>query len=248
MPRPVAKDVPRLTAPTFYITGRQPLSPGAILLAIMAAAVALSSVLYALNHAGHVHISSNSSSGASASGIPVPGSAADQKDDDDPNQVDTIVVGDPSEAPMPARPGSHVSSVHPTILVHLPRSGDQVGFIPNTPAGHLLYNWLAAFNQASYSALANALPNVALASTTAAQMELRRETGGVTLLSAKEVQPGVLVFRMHDQTPSATEILGTLQVRAKSNPPSVASFSLRAVPAPRPNPVNVVSISPVSPR
>jgi hypothetical protein len=240
---PVATDVPRLTAPSFYITVRQPLSPGAILLAIMAAAVGLSSVLYALNHAGHVHITYGSSSaGASASGIPGPASAADQKDDDDPNQIDTIVIGDPSEAPMPARPGNHVSSVHPTILVHLPRSGEQVGYIPNTPAGHLLYNWLAAFNQASYPALANALPNVALAPATAAQMELRRLTGGVTLLSAKEIQPGVLVFRMHDQTPSATEILGTLQVRAKSNPAAVASFSLRAVPSPRRD-TNTVDIS-----
>jgi hypothetical protein len=237
MPQTVAIDLPRLTVPTFYITGRQPLNPGAILLAIVTAAVALSSVLYALNHNGHAHITSGGSDpGRSAGGIPGPASAVDQKDDDDPNQIDTIVIGDPSEAPMPARPGNHVSSVHPTILVHLPRSGDQMGFIPNTPAGHLLYNWLAAFNQASYPALANALPNVALASATAAQMELRRQTGGVSLLSAKEVQPGVLVFRLRDQTPSATEVLGTLQVRAKSSPASIASFSLRAVPPPRKGP------------
>ena len=51
---------------------------------------------------------------------------------------------------------------------------------------------------------------VALASATAAQMELRRQTGGFSLLSAKEVQPGVLVFRLRDETPSATEALGTL--------------------------------------
>jgi hypothetical protein len=111
--------------------------------------------------------------------------------------------------------------------------GAQLGFIPDTPAGHLLYNWLAAFNQASYPALAKALPNVALASATAAQMELRRQTGGFSLLSAKEVQPGVLVFRLRDETPSATEALGTLQVRPNSSPATIASFSLRAVPAPR---------------
>ena len=39
--------VPTLTAPTFYITGRQPLRPTAILLAIVIAVGALSSVLYA---------------------------------------------------------------------------------------------------------------------------------------------------------------------------------------------------------
>ena len=39
-------------APSFYITGRQPLSPGAILLAIVIAVGALSLVLYAMSHAG----------------------------------------------------------------------------------------------------------------------------------------------------------------------------------------------------
>ena len=41
-----------LTAPSFYITGRQPLRPGAILLAIVIAVGALSLVLYAMSHAG----------------------------------------------------------------------------------------------------------------------------------------------------------------------------------------------------
>jgi hypothetical protein len=201
-----------LTAPSFYITGRQPLSPGAILLAIVVAVGALSLVLYAMSHAG---------------------GAAGQNDDDDPNQIDTVVIGDPTDAPVPARPGTHVSPVHPTIIVRLPRFGAQLGFIPDTPAGHLLYNWLAAFNQASYPALAEALPNVALASATAAQMELRQQTGGFSLLSAKEVQPGVLVFRLRDETPSATEALRPPQVRANSTSATIASFSLRAVPSPR---------------
>jgi hypothetical protein len=250
MRQPLSSGVPTLTAPSFYITRRQPLHPGAILLAIVAAVGALSSVLYALSHAGHAHFTSGGSGAdRSASGIPGATSAADQKDDDDPNQIDTIVLGDASEAPVPARPGDHVSPVHPTILVRLPRSGDQVGFIPNTPAGHLLYNWLAAFNQASYPALANALPNVALASATAAQMELRRQTGGFSLLSAKEVRPGVLVFRLRDQTPLATEVLGTLQVRPNSNPATIASFSLRAVPSTRQDPNSgAAPLSQASPR
>ena len=170
-------------------------------------------------------------------------------DDDDPNQIDTVVLGDPTDAPVPARRGDHVSPVHPTILIHLPRLGAQLGFIPDSPAGHLLYNWLAAFNQASYPALAKALPNVALASATAAQMELRRQTGGFSLLSAKEVQPGVLVFRLRDQTPSATEALGTLQVRPNSSPATIASFSLRAVPSPRhDSPSGTAPPSPGEPR
>jgi hypothetical protein len=212
MQQPLPTNLPTLTAPSFYITGRQPLRPEAILLAIVAAVGALSLVLYVLSHAGHAHFTSG-------------GSGADrfaQKDDDDPDQIDTIVLGDPTDAPVPARPGDHVSPVHPTILVRLPRFGEQVGLIPNTPAGHLLYDWLAAFNRASYPALANALPNVALPSATAAQMELRRQTGGFSLLSAKEVRPGILVFRLRDQTPSATEVLGTLQVRPNRDEPVIA--------------------------
>jgi hypothetical protein len=221
MQQPLPTGVPTLTAPRFYITDRQPLRPGAILLATVAAVAALSSVLYALRHTGHAHLTSGSATTGTAP-------AAGEKDD--PSQIDTIVLGDPADAPVPARPGDHVSPVHPTILVHLPRFGDQVGLIPDTPAGHLLYGWLAAFNQASYPALGNALPNVALASAAAAQIELRRQTGGFNLLSAKEVQPGVLVFRLRDQTPAAIEALGTLQVRPNSSPAAVASFSLRAVP------------------
>jgi hypothetical protein len=223
-------DLQGLSAPRFYITGRQPINPAAILLAIVVAAGALSSVLYALSHGGHSHFTSGGSGADRSASAGFAGApAADQNDDDDPNQIDTVVLGDPTDAPVPAPRTGHVSSVHPTILVHLPRSGDQVGFIPNSAAGHLLYNWLGAFNQASYPALATALPNVALASVTAAQMELRRQTGGFSLLSAKEVQPGVLVFRLHDQSPSATEVLGTLQVRPNSRPATIASFSLRAV-------------------
>jgi hypothetical protein len=204
-------DHPPVTFPTFYITGRQRLSPGAVLLAIVLAVSALSLVVYGLSHTR----------------------GGGQKDDDDPNQIDTVVVGDPTDAPVPARPGTHVSTVHPTIIVRLPRWGAQVGFIPNTPAGQLLYNWLAAFNQASYPALAEALPTVGLAQTTSAQMELRAQTGGFSVLSAKEVQPGILVFRFRDETPAPTEFLGILQVRPKSNPATIASFSLRAVPSPR---------------
>jgi hypothetical protein len=196
----------------------------------VAAIGALSSVLYGLRHTGHPHLTADSS-GAGRSVNATSGAVPDD-DKDDPSQIDTIVLGDPADAPVPARRGDHVSPVHATILVRLPRFGDQVGLIPDTPAGHLLYNWLAAFNQANYPALGNALPNVALASAAAAQIELRQHTGGFNLLSAKEVQPGVLVFRLRDQTPSAIEALGTLQVRQNSDPAAIATFSLRAVPSP----------------
>jgi hypothetical protein len=222
------------SVPTFYLTGRQPLRPEAILLAIAIAVGALFAIGWAMSITGHLHLPIRNSD-ATRSADSTSGSSSPDDKDDDPSQVDTIVLGDPSDAPVPARRGDHVSPVHPTILVHLPRFGDQVGLIPDTPAGRLLYAWLAAFNRATDPQLYNALPKAAIASAIAAQRELRQRTGGYTLLSAKEVQPGVVVFRLRDQTPAATEALGTLQMRPNSNPPVIASFSLRAIPSLRPD-------------
>ncbi len=230
MEQPLPTGAPPRTAPSFYLTGRQPVRPGAIVLALAIGIGGIYAVAFGLGHSKKAHLKSDDSRAArSVSATPAGAPPADEKDD--PNQVDTIVLGDAADAPVPARPGDRgrPSNVHATILIRLPRYGDKVGLIPDTPAGHLLYQWLAAFNQASYPALANVLPNDASASTAAAQMELRQRTGGVNLLSAKEVQPGVLVFRLRDQTPEGVEALGTLQVRQGSNPAAIASFSLRAV-------------------
>ena len=233
-PQPLSPAPPTLSGPSFSLTSHQPLGPGTILLALVGAVGALALILFGLDHAGHIHAGSDSSSaGRAASGTPGAQPADEDKDEkDDPSQIDTIVLGDPAKAPVPGRRGNHVSPVHPTIVVRLPRFGDQTGLIPNSPAGHLLYGWLAAFNQASESALAEALPNVAPAAA-AAQLALRQQTGGFNLLSAKEVEPGVLVFRLRDQTPAGTEVLGTLQVLPDSIPATIASFSLRSVPSPR---------------
>ncbi len=225
MPQQLPTSVPTFTAPRFYITGRQSLRPEAILLAIVVAVAALFSVLYGLSHTDHAYLTSGSPSPTRSANAA--SSTADDKDD--PSQIDTIVLGDPADPPSPARPGNHVSSVHPTILIRLPRFGDQVGLIPDTPAGRLLYAWLAAFNHANYAGLSQALPTVASPLIVDAQMELRHQTGGFRLLSAKEVQPGLLVFRLRDQTPSGTEALGALQVRPGSSPATIATFSLGAV-------------------
>ncbi len=216
----------RRGAPTFSLIARQPLGPGTILLAIVAAAVSLGGIVYTMNHSRTHRTPGDSDSMRSA------GSASGEDKDDDPNQIDTIVLGDLTDAPVPARRGDHVSSVHPTILIVLPHSGDHFGQIPNSPAGHLLYAWLAAFNQASPPALDKALPTFAQASATDIQMQLRRQTGGFTLLSSREPQPGVIVFRLRDQTKAANEVLGTLLMNPDSAPPAIASFSLRAVSIP----------------
>lgn len=218
-----------LSAPSFSLIGRQPLRPGTILLAMVAAVGAICGLIYAMGQgrAGRLD-AGGAGSASSTSRTRSPGN-----DDDDPNQIDTIVLGDPSDAPTPGKKGDHVSPVHPTILVRLPRFGSQVGLIPDLPAGHLLYDWLAAFNQASPALLRKALPSDAPEAAVRAQMEIRKQTGGFSLLSAKEAEPGVLVFRLRDQTPAAGEVLGTLQVAPGSNPPAIASFSLRAVRGPK---------------
>lgn len=224
MQQPLTEVTRTVAAPRFALIGRQPLGPGTILLAIALAFAAIYGLRYGLEHARHARSASEKDT-SRASSAPAAGSKTD--DDDDPSQIDTIVLGDPADAPRPGRHGDHVSPVHPTIVVRLPRYGDDTGMIPASPAGHLLFNWLAAFNQSSPSALADALPSNA--SATAAQMVLRRQTRGFALISAREVEPGILVFRLRDQTPSATEVLGSLQVRLGSTPPAIATFSLRAV-------------------
>ncbi len=225
-----ADGLPASAAPSFRVIERKPPRPAAIVFAMLIAGGVLFMTALGLGHNRARRFSDAGTSAARSPGATgEAGASAGKDEDDDPSQIDTIVLGDAGDAPVPARRKDRVSDVHATIIVHLPRFGQQAGLIPDSPAGHLLYGWLAAFNQASDPALQQALPNVAPAFTAGAQMQLRQQTGGFELLSAKEVQPGVLVFRLRDQTPLATETLGTLQVRPNSKPAAIASFSLRAV-------------------
>src|SRR5437763_14851305 len=84
-----------LTAPRFYVTGRQPLRPGAILLATVFAAGALSFVLYGLRHTGHLHLTGGSAGDADRAESTSAHSATDDKDD--PSQTDTILLADPAD-------------------------------------------------------------------------------------------------------------------------------------------------------
>jgi hypothetical protein len=204
-----------------------------VLLAVLIAGTALSLVGYGLGHSRARRFKDDGGSTATRDprNTPQADDPKREKPDDDPSQVDTIVLGDAADAPVPARRDRQVSDVHATVIIHLPRYGEQTGLIPDSPSGHLLYRWLAAFNQGSLLALQDALPNEAPFPTAAAQMALRVQTGGFNLLSAREIQPGVLVFRLRDQTPAAMEVLGTLQMRSASNPPAIATFSLREVMA-----------------
>ena len=91
MPQPPPIATRTHTPPSFYLTVRRPLHPGVILLAIAAAVAALCCFVYAMGHARHRRLNpdnaGNARSGSATS------SAEDDKDD--PNQIDTIVLGDP---------------------------------------------------------------------------------------------------------------------------------------------------------
>lgn len=219
---------PSATGPRFVVLERQRLGAGSIALAFVIAAVVIAALHVGLSHRT-VRRLRDEAMRVARGGAPMPEPPEDDKDDD-PNQIDVIALGDPADAPVPARRFSHSGRVHPTIMVHLPRFGPEVGLIPNSAVGHLLYGWLAAFNQTNAEAMQAVLPSEVSGLSADAQMELREQTGGFGLLSAKEVAPGVLVFRMRDQTPDGNEVLGTLVMQPGSDPPAIQSFSLRSVP------------------
>ena len=213
----------------FYVTPKQRISPGVVLLAIGLAVGLLLGTREVLSRARVGRRAERNEAARGSRG------AGGEDKDEDLSTVETIYLGDPGEAPVPVRPdakppGGQGGSVHPFVIVRLPRFGAEAGLIPDTGAGRLLFGWLAGFNQANAGLLARALPNRANDAAVAAQLELRRQTGGFRLLSSKEVQPGVLVFRLREQDPAATEVLGTLQVLQDSDPPAIESFSIRAVP------------------
>ena len=122
MQKPVSAEVPTLAGPSFYITGRQSLSPGAILLATVAAVGAL--YLGALYAGSQRTYASQRRRWPFCERQPAGAPAADEKDD--PYQIDTIVLGDPADAPVPAPPGrprQPCSRDHPRSSAPLRRAG-----------------------------------------------------------------------------------------------------------------------------
>ena len=229
MQQPLTPMPVRFAAPSFHLTEQKFLDPKSILLATAAASALLCLVSQSLGSTRlmHLHIQDSSTGRAPTT----PANTGRDSPNDDPSQVDTVYLGDPADTPLPARSRGYVDTVHPFIVVHLPRFGNQLGLIPDTPAGHLLFEWLVAFNHADGPALRRILPMEPLSSAAFEQIELRKKTSGLDVISAVEVRPGILVFRLRDQTPSQGEILGTLQVGSDTIPGAIATFSLRAVPS-----------------
>ncbi len=229
MQQPLTPEPVRFAAPSFHLTEQKFLDPKSILLATAAASALLCLMSNSLGNTKQMHLHSQDSS--TGQGPTNPTNTGRDSSNDDPSQIDTVYLGDPADAPIPARSRGYVATVHPFIVVHLPRFGNQLGLIPDTPAGHLLFEWLVAFNNADGPTLRIILPMEPLSSAALEQIELRKKTSGLDVISAVEVRPGILVFRLQDHTPSQREILGTLQVGSDTVPRAIATFSLRAVPS-----------------
>lgn len=211
--------------PSFKGIGREPIRPVAVVLALVVFVAGAAGIGYGLKHSRKHRFAADMRAMRGGSS-----QDDDGDDDDDPSQVDVVYVGDAGDAPEPRRTGKAAyRRVHPTIMVRLPRFGPAQGLIPDDAAGHALYRWLAAFIQSDAAALEQAVPNKAAGATVDALLALRFKTGGLRLLSATEIAPGVMVFRLEDQTPDAGELLGTLVVRPGST--ELQSFALREVPA-----------------
>lgn len=116
-----------------------------------------------------------------------------------------------------------------------PRAFAQVP-IPDTPAGHTLQAWLDAFNSADQAKLEYYVKTIDTTESVDGMQRFHNQTGGFDLLSIESSEPLHISFRVKEKDGQTTAI-GNLTVK-EGQPPTVASFGLRALP-PGVKPVNV---------
>lgn len=108
--------------------------------------------------------------------------------------------------------------------------------VPDTPAGHTLQAWLAAFNSADRAQLDNYVKTIDHNESADGMMAFHNQTGGFDLLSADTIDSLHVRFRVKEKN-SDTNAIGTLAVK-DGQPPTVETFGIRALP-PGVEPVNV---------
>ena len=108
---------------------------------------------------------------------------------------------------------------------------------PDTPAGHTLQAWLSAFNSGDRSQLDNYVKTIDPRQSADGMLAFRGQTGGFDLLSSESVDSLHVRFKVKEKN-SSTVGIGTLAVK-DGTPPTVETFSLRAIP-PGATPVDVV--------
>lgn len=109
--------------------------------------------------------------------------------------------------------------------------------IPDTPAGHTLHAWIDAFNSGDRAKIENYVKTIDPSEDADGMLGFRAHTGGFDLLSIDSSEPLHIQFRVKEKL-SVTQAIGDLVVK-DGNPPTVATFGLRAIPA-GVTPVNLV--------
>jgi len=101
--------------------------------------------------------------------------------------------------------------------------------IPKTPAGRTLQAWLDAFNSGDRAKIENYVKTIQPSEDADGMMGFRARTGGFDLVSIDSSEPLHIQFRVKEKN-SETRAMGDLEVK-DGNPPTVAAFGLRAMPA-----------------
>ena len=100
--------------------------------------------------------------------------------------------------------------------------------IPDTPAGHMLQAWLAAFNSGDRAQIETYVKTVDQSQSVDGMTSFRNQTGGFELLSIESSEPLHIRFRVKEKG-GPTTALGNLLVK-DGQPPTVGTFELRALP------------------
>jgi retinol-binding protein 3 len=100
--------------------------------------------------------------------------------------------------------------------------------VPDTPAGHTLQVWLDAFNSGDRAKVETYVKTVDHSQPVDGLIQFRNQTGGFELLTIESSEPLHIRFRVKEKG-GPTIALGNLLVK-DGQPPTVASFALRALP------------------
>src|SRR5882672_1266476 len=100
--------------------------------------------------------------------------------------------------------------------------------VPDTPAGHTLQAWLAAFNSGERARIETYIRTVDQSQSVDGMISFRNRTGGFELLSIESSEPLHIRFRVKEKG-GPTTALGNVLVK-DGQPPTVATFGVRALP------------------
>lgn len=100
--------------------------------------------------------------------------------------------------------------------------------IPDTPAGHVLQAWLEAFNSGDKARIQAYVTKYEPGKPVEMYVGFREQTGGFELLGIDKSEKQQIEFRVKEAN-SPTTAIGKITLKG-TDPPQVASFSLRAVP------------------